>query len=148
MLFILLVLVTVRYIKCRPIPEPAQPLFCIYTAPTSLCLTGYMQASATKSPALVVTLMVLACVLYLIVLANLPRFLRLKFYPSYAAFTFPFVISAIAMKQSLAYWTQAGVSLPWLNWVVLFETVVATVMVTYTIIRYLMFLFSAPKVKA
>lgn len=42
-LLVLLVLVTWRYAKFRVVPPPAQPLFCIYTAPTSLCLAGYIR---------------------------------------------------------------------------------------------------------
>ena len=47
-LLALLVPVTYRYAKFREIPPPAQPLFCIYTAPTSLCLAGYIQSVQTK----------------------------------------------------------------------------------------------------
>ena len=42
MLLLLLVLVTWRYLTLREVPSPVQPLFCVYTAPGSLCLAGYM----------------------------------------------------------------------------------------------------------
>lgn len=45
---ILLVLVTYRYVNFKQVPEPAQPLFCIYTAPVSLCLAGYIPVRAVK----------------------------------------------------------------------------------------------------
>lgn len=139
---ILLVLVTVRYVKHREIAEPARPLFCIYTAPVSLCLAGYLQSAETKSMTMVLLLMVLACVLYVAVLIRLPRFLVLPFYPSYAAFTFPVVISAIAMKMSTAFLGKMGYAVGFLPAVVLVETVIAVCLVVYVFIRYMKFLFS------
>jgi len=139
---ILLVLVTVRYVKYREIAEPARPLFCIYTAPVSLCLAGYLQSVETKSVTMVLFLMVLAGILYITVLAYLPRFLALPFYPSYAAFTFPVVISAIAMKMSTAFLVKMGYAVGFLPVIVLAETVIAVCLVVYVFIRYMKFLFN------
>ncbi len=139
---ILLVLVTVRYVKYREIAAPARPLFCIYTAPVSLCLAGYLQCAEVKSMTLVLLLMVLAGGLYVTVLACLPRFLALPFYPSYSAFTFPVVISAIAMKMSTAFLAKMGYAVGVLSAVVLVQTVIAVCLVVYVFIRYMKFLFS------
>ncbi len=139
---ILLVLVTMRYVKYREIAEPARPLFCIYTAPVSLCLAGYLQSVEAKSVTMVLFLMVLAGILYITVLAYLPRFLALPFYPSYAAFTFPVVISAIAMKMSTAFLAKMGYAVGFLPVIVLAETVIAVCLVIYVFIRYMKFLFS------
>lgn len=138
---ILLVLVTLRYVKYREIAEPARPLFCIYTAPVSLCLAGYLQSAETKSVTMVLLLMGLAGGLYLLVLVYLPRFLTLPFYPSYTAFTFPVVISAIAMKMSTAFLAKMGVGVGFLPGVVLVQTVIAVCLVIYVFIRYMKFLF-------
>lgn len=142
MFFVLLVLVTWRYAKVKEVPEPAKPLFCIYTAPVSLCLAGYIQSVSAKSLGLIGFMAVLAFLLYLVVLVKLPEYLKLKFYPSYAAFTFPFVISAIAMKQTNACLTKMGSPLPFLGVLVTIETVIAVVLVVYTLIRYLQFITS------
>ena len=139
---ILLVLVTVRYVKHKEIPEPARPLFCIYTAPVSLCLAGYLQSAEVKSPAMVLFLLILASVLYLSVLIQLPKFLALPFYPSYSAFTFPVVISAIALKMSAGFLGKAGYSVSFLPALVTVETVIAVCLVVYVFIRYMKFLFS------
>lgn len=139
---ILLVLVTARYLKHKEIPEPARPLFCIYTAPVSLCLAGYLQSAETKSLTMVLLLMVLASALYVTVLIRLPKFLVLPFYPSYAAFTFPVVISAIAMKMSTAFLGKMGYGVGFLPGVVLIETVIAVCLVVYVFYRYMKFLFS------
>lgn len=138
-LLVLLVLVTYRYAKFREIPPPVQPLFCIYTAPTSLCLAGYIQSVQNKSIAMIAFLAILATVLYLVVLVKLPKYLKMPFFPSYAAFTFPFVISAIAMKQTMACLANMGSPMPWLNVVVIVETVIAVVLCVYTLVRYILF---------
>ena len=62
--------------------------------------------------------------------------LKLKFYPSYAAFTFPFAITAIAAMQSMAFFKNAGWPQPWLRYVVIVETVIAVVMNLYAFIKY------------
>ncbi len=146
-LLALLVLVGYRYVKYPAIPAPAQPLFCIFAAPTSLCLAAYLQSVQTKSLGLVVFLAVLATALYLLSLVKLFPLLRLPFFPSYAAFTFPFVISAIAMKQLGGYLTGAGYTVAFLPAVVLIETIIATALVCYTLVRFGMFLFQ-PKTEA
>lgn len=143
-LLLLLVLVTIRYIKIKQIPEPAQPLICIYAAPTSLCVAGYVQSVTPKSKGFLLTLLVLASILYVFALIKAIGYLKLKFYPSFAAFTFPFVISAIATKQTMACLANMKQPMPFLQYVVLIETIIAVIFVVYTFIRYMQFLF-APK---
>jgi len=135
-LLVLLGLITYRYMKFKEIPEPARPLCCIFAAPTSLCLAGYIQSVTPKSSVMIGFLAILATCIYVAVLIQLPKFLKLKFYPSYAAFTFPFVISAIGMKMTMAYLANAGSPLGFLQYVVLVQTIVATVLTIYTLVRY------------
>lgn len=142
-LLILLVLIAYRYIKFREVPPPAQPLFCIFAAPASLCLAGYISSVAVKSKGMVIFLAILATLLYLLVLSKLPKYLTMPFFPSYAAFTFPFVISAIAIKQTFVYLGKINMALPWLSYVVLVETIIASALVVYVIIRYAIYLFSS-----
>lgn len=68
-------------------------------------------------------------------------YLKLPFFPSYASFTFPFVISAIAAKQTGACLMNMGRGIPALQYVVLIETIIAVVFVVYTLVRFLQFLF-------
>lgn len=144
-LIALMILVTLRYIRCPEIPNPAKPLFCIYAAPISLCLAGYIQAFESKSSTVVVAMAIAASILYLIVLVKMPKLLKLPFYPSYAAFTFPFVISAIAIKQSTAFLGKVGLGHPVLSYVVLIETILAAILVAYAFIRYVIFLVADRK---
>lgn len=144
-LILLFILITVRYAKYREVPEPAKPLICIYAAPTSLCIAGYVQSVSPKSRALLLAMLIAATILYLFALIKALGYLKLKFYPSYAAFTFPFVISATAVKQTMACLANMEQPIPWLSYLVLFETVVAVAFVLYTFFRYMQFLFAPTK---
>lgn len=137
----LLVLVTYRYAK-HEVPEGARPLFCIYTAPMSLSIVGYLAVTDAPNALFVGVMMALAQVLFLVVLSRLPRLLRLKFYPSYAAMTFPFVITATALGQGTAFFRANGVALPFAFDVVFYvEVALATIMVAYVLAHYLRFFF-------
>ena len=144
-LIALLILVTIRYVKCPNVPEPAQPLFCIYAAPTSLCIAGYVQSVTPKSRTFLLVMLAVATVIYVIALVKAIGYLKLKFYPSYAAFTFPFVITAIATKQTMACLVKMEQPLPILKPVVLVETIIATILVIYAFIRFMGFVFSSKK---
>lgn len=142
MLLLFLIIITYRYRTIRQVPDMAKPLFCIYTAPASLCLAGYIQSFPEKSMVLAVFLSILSFVLYVLVLVKLPGLLRMPFYPSYAAFTFPFVISAIGMKMMNNYLVTEDYHLPVLNYIILIQAIIACILVIYTLIRYIMFLLT------
>lgn len=142
-LLILLTLVTIRYVKYREIPEPAKPLICIYAAPTSLCVAGYIQSVSPKSVQFLLSIFALASILYVFALIKSLTYLKLKFYPSYAAFTFPFVISAIATKQTMACLANMNKPLPILQYVIIIETIIAIVFVLYVFICFMRFIFSS-----
>ena len=144
-LIVLLVLVTYRYVKFRQVPEPAKPLICIYAAPASLCIAGYVQSVEVKSKGLLIGMLVAACVLYVFALVNAVKYLKLPFYPSYASFTFPCVLSAIAVKQAMACLGKMGMQIPGMSVVVLIETVIAVVLVVYTYIRFMQKIFGSAK---
>lgn len=134
----LLGLVGYRYVKFPVKMAPPQPLVCIFAAPAALCLAGYIQSVAPKSAAMIYGMLVLSQLLYVLVLVKLPSLLKLPFFPSYAAFTFPFVITAISAKQSMACLAKLNAPAPWLSPIVLVETVIAAVLVVYALVRYIM----------
>lgn len=142
-LILLLLLVTYRYVKIKEVPDSAKPLVCIYAAPTSLCIAGYVQSVAPKSYGFLLTMFIVATVIYIFALVKAIGYLKMPFFPSYAAFTFPFVISAIASKQTMACLANMGHPMPLLQYVVLIETVVAVVFVVYTYIRFMGAIFSS-----
>ena len=140
MCMLLLIIVTYRYAKYKEIPTPAKPLFCIYAAPVSLCLAGYIQSVQIKSLLMVVFLAILSFIIYIMALLKLPEYLKMQFFPSYSAFTFPFVISAIAMKMTMAYLTKLGYTIVILKYIVLLQTIIAILLVIYTLYRFILFL--------
>ncbi len=144
---VLLATVVARYLK-HEIPEPARPLFCIFAAPMGLSLVGYLAVTPNPDPLFVGVLMGLGQVMLVGVATQLPKFLALKFYPSYAAMTFPFVISAMAFGKGVQALYAAGVTIPALPMVealIALETVFAAVMVTYVFVHYMRFFFGTPK---
>lgn len=130
-------LVTARYLSEHNIHEAAKPLFCIYTAPMSLSLAGYLACVPDKSWTMILIMEIIAQGLLFIVLSQMPRLLRLPFYPSYAAFTFPFVITAFTLRETLNYCTAQGIVLPpYFHWLLNGETVIATLIVSYVTYNY------------
>lgn len=144
---VLFPIVLYRVLKVKNIPEPALPTIVIFSAPASLCLTGYMNAFQEKNMAIVYLLLALSQATYIYILLTLPKLLKLKFYPSYSAFTFPLVISGIALKVTNGFLINAGHTIELLKYLVKLEEVVAVVMVLYVLFRYIGFLFSKEKVK-
>ncbi|MFR4384060.1 MAG: TDT family transporter [Phascolarctobacterium sp.] len=137
---LLLLLVTYRYIKMPPQEAAVKPLICIYTAPMSLSLAGYFAVIPEKSFLMITIMQICAQLLFFFILSLMPKLLRLPFYPSYAAFTFPFVITAIALKQSLAYYASMGVLLhDFFYCLYVFEAICAICIVVYVTIHYLNF---------
>ena len=117
-------------------------LFCIYTAPMSLSIVGYLATAPEPNLLFVGVMLVLAQALFAVVLFRLPVLLRLKFYPSYAAMTFPFVITATALGKALAFFAASGMVVPELLSVLFVaETAVSVVMVGYVFGHYLHFFF-------
>ena len=139
-LLILLVVVTKRY-ATLPVPEPAKPLMMIYAAPMALCTAGYNQAFAEKNQSFLLLLLLATSVLYLFALLKSISFLKLPFYPSYAAFTFPFVISAIATKQSVMVLGKMGMNLSFMQPVVLLETIIAAALTIYACLKFMEHIF-------
>lgn len=82
------------------------------------------------------------------VVTRVPKFLALQFYPSYAAMTFPFVISAMALGKGVQALYAAGYSIPALPVIealIAVETLFAAVMVAYVFVHFMKFFFGTPK---
>ncbi|WP_422487308.1 TDT family transporter [Gudongella sp. DL1XJH-153] len=147
--FALLPVVLKRVLVVKEIPEPALPTFVIMCAPASLLLAGYMNAFPVKSIVMVLFLLALSQVTYIYVLVKLPKLLGLKFYPSYSAFTFPMVITAISLKATAGYFSNLGMDNNILGALVKLQEFVAVALVLYVLARYLVHMRpSAVKIKA
>ncbi|SHI06610.1 exfoliative toxin A/B [Clostridium collagenovorans DSM 3089] len=139
---ILLPIVIYKVFVIKKIQEPLKPILIIFAAPASLCLAGYLASFPEKNMTIVGILAVLSLIMYLGSLVILPKLLKLKFYPSYSAFTFPLVISAIAIKQTNGFLIKKGTEIVLLKYVVYFETIVAVLIVAYVFYKYMKFLFA------
>lgn len=146
-LIILIFLIGYRVFVVKGIPEPAMPTTVIFAAPAALILAAYLNSFAEKNLTMLYFLAALVVVLYVVGLYFLVKGLRLKFYPSYAAFTFPMVISAIALKGANVALINSGKMISWLKYVVNTQEVIATVVVAYVFIKFIIFIFSSNEIK-
>lgn len=142
---ILLPIVIYRVFFVKEIKEPVLPTITIFAAPASLCLAGYLSSFPEKNMFIVSLLTTLSIVMLIGVIGYMPKMLRIKFYPSYSAFTFPFVISAIAIKKANAFLTANDTALPAMKYLVNFEEFFALIIVLYVLIRYSKFLLINPE---
>lgn len=129
-------LVLYREFVYKNIPDANKPLTCIFTALFSILIFGYLNSAETISNEFAILLYAIACVFYIFAFYKLVSFRNLEFYPSFAAFTFPFVISALATKGILS--TIGNNSI--LNGVLTLQTVIATALVVYVIVKYYIYL--------
>lgn len=141
-------LVVARLARAGDLPEPLLPTVAIFAAPPSLVLVGYLATAEAKTAWVVYALMAAAAASLVFVASRLPRVLRGSFHPSFAALTFPVVISAIALKQCNAFLTgtPGGSFIP--GAAVLAMDALATAAVLYVLARYAVFLAPARAPKA
>ena len=133
---ITLPLVIYRYIRHTDIPDMNKPLICIFTALLSILIVGYLNSAQSISIEFVTALYLFACIFYLFAFYKLIEYRNLQFYPSFSAFTFPFVISALATKGVVkTVGSNAALSL-----VLTFETLIAVVVVFHVLSEYLKYL--------
>lgn len=145
---ILLPIVLYRVLNVKGIPEPALPTIAIFAAPASLCLAGYMNSFKERNMSLVIFLLCLALIMTFAVLLYLPNLLKLKFYPSYSSFTFPLVISGIALKLTNGFLSQNKINIEIFKYVAKFEELLAIIMVLYVLVRYIKFIFAKEQTAA
>jgi len=96
--FAVLLLVIIRMNKVRIFPEPARNTIAIFTAPMALLTVGYFNAFNEINPAFLYFLLIGAVVSYVYVSGMMFSLIKINFYPTCAAFTFPYVISAMAFR--------------------------------------------------
>ncbi|MFJ7666716.1 TDT family transporter [Lysinibacillus sp. NPDC097195] len=137
---ILLPIILYRVFRVKNMEDATMPLITIIAAPGSLCLTGYLNAFDDKNILIVTLLFALSQGLYFIILSQLPKLLAVDFYPSYAGFTFPLVISATAITATTNFYHQLGISSALFHWLAILESIIAFIIVFYVLYKYVMFL--------
>ena len=132
-----LILVSYRYLKFTSIEDKNKPFICIYTALLSILIVGYVNAMNINGNFL--SLIYLgAFIFYIFAIYHAIRLLvleRLEFMPSFSAFTFPFVISAIATGEAYKFF---GFSI--LNYLFYIQAAIALILVIFVSYKYLKFL--------
>ena len=123
-------LIIYRYIKYTDIPNGNKPLICIFTAVLSILIVGYINSFNTISNEFLMVMYIFACILYIF------AFVKFIEYRNFAAFSFPFVISGLATKGVIS---KIGSNII-LNNILNIETVIATVIVAYVLMKYIKFL--------
>lgn len=143
---ILLPIVIYRLVKYHEMNEGVLPFITIVAAPASLCLTGYLNSFAEINVPFAIFLGILAQVLYLSTLLTMARIYisakhsLLHFFPSFAAFTFPLVISATGLFTLLKRFPHAELT-PLFTGLAYIELVVATVVIFFVLGHYLRFIW-------
>lgn len=140
----LFILVTYRYTRFKEMPEPAKPLICIYAAPMSLLLAGYIQSVAQKNAFMITAMLIVSLAIYIAATVMAIRFIiKHKFFTSFASFTFPFVISAIATKQTAKI--LAGNIATILEPLAMTQIIIAIVLCIFVLVKYIVFMLTPQK---
>lgn len=137
---VLLPVVIYRVIIIREIQEQDLPTLAVFAAPASLLLAGYINSFKLNNIAIFGILMSLSLIMYFIVIIMLFKLLRLRFYPSYACFTFPLIISCTAIKASSSFFKTIGHKILILNYFTVFQGILGVIITLYVLIRYIKFL--------
>ncbi|MGF2385046.1 TDT family transporter [Lentilactobacillus otakiensis] len=137
---ILLPVVCIRLLRREFMFEATLPLLTIMAAPASLCLTGYLSMNANPSWGFSLAMVLLAQALYWGTLSKIFKYVRLSFYPSFGAFTFPLVISATALNLFNNSFHMANGLNSIIGMVANLEITIATFMVVFVVIKYGQFL--------
>jgi exfoliative toxin A/B len=139
--FVMLPLLVYRTVIVRKIPEPIVPHIAIFAAPVNLCVVGAITVYASPPELLIYVLTVFGVISYIAVMLYMPVMLNRKFYPTFAALTFPLVISAASFHSLGGYY---GISTDGLFGILLLITaIIAIAIVVYVFIRFLIFLYQA-----
>ena len=134
-MLITLPLVIYRYFKYPNKSEANKPLICIFTAVMSILIVGYTNSANVISTEFLIIIYSIAFAFFLFAFSKVIEYRKLKFYPSYSAFTFPFVITAIASKEVSQIFNN------WIfNIIIPIQTIIAIILVMYVFYRYIKFL--------
>lgn len=137
---LLLPIVIYRVFIHRKFEEHTLPLVTITAAPGSLCLTGYLSGFAKPNFVLVTVLLIISQFLYLLIVLRLPKMMKIDFYPSYAAFTFPLVISATALTKANIFYNGMGYNEVFVRYIAIAETILCSLVVVYVTVHYINFI--------
>jgi len=134
--FVALVLVFMKKRSPIFVLEPLRLTAAIFTAPMSLLIVGYFSSFEQRNAALVYIMLGIALLSYIYVtIKMLTTFLKVRFYPTYSAYTFPYVISALAFRLINVFLTGQGFTV--FTPIAQISQWIAVVLVVYVFISYI-----------
>lgn len=125
-------LVSYRYINYPVKIDANKPLICIYTAIFNILTVGYYYTFNPINNAFITLLYMIGLCLYVFSLYEALKYIKLPFYPSFSAFTFPFVISAISSSKMTILYNNNII----LSAITVIETIIAIIFVLYVLYQY------------
>ncbi|MGL5648430.1 MAG: TDT family transporter [Clostridium sp.] len=134
-----------RLFKKKKIMDAAMPSVGVLATPASLCIVGYFALTNTPNIILLAILFVTSIFNLIYVYFKIPNALKNGFAPIQAGFTFPLAISVLAILKIATYFDFLGytdVALVFRGFGV-FELVIATVIMVYVIINFIISLIKA-----
>ncbi len=140
--FIMLCIVGYRVFVLKDIPDPAKPTLAIFAAPGSLLLAAYAAAAPQKITTIIYILLFFSVLFYIYALYILLGQITKKFTPAFSSFTFPLVISGLALKLTNGYLVKAGTPIPLLKTIVPVQEIIAAVVIAFVLIKYIQFMFT------
>ena len=123
-------------LKKHPLPLALLGQEGIYCAPFSLLLASLVRVGGAGLPTWLLIVMILASQsFFFFVLTRLPHILKRGFQPAFSALTFPTIITATSLKMA-----QGILKLPFLDYLVLAETVICLTILFFVLVGYLIWL--------
>ena len=108
----------------------------IYCAPFSLLLAALVRIGGVTLPTWSLLIMILISqAFYFFVMIRLPKIVKGGFQPAFSALTFPTIISATSLKMA-----QGILKLPFLDYLVLAETLLCLIILLFVLSGYLIWL--------
>ena len=123
-------------LKKHPLPLAMLGQEGIYCAPFSLLLASLVRVGGSSLPTWLLIVMILSSQsFFFFVLTRLPNILKQGFQPAFSALTFPTIITATSLKMA-----QGILKLPFLDYLVLAETVICLIILFFVLGAYLIWL--------
>ena len=123
-------------LKKHPLPLAMLGQEGIYCAPFSLLLASLVRVGGASLPTWLLIAMILASQsFFFFVLTRLPNILKQGFQPAFSALTFPTIITATSLKMA-----QGILKLPFLDYLVLAETIICLTILFFVLGAYLIWL--------
>lgn len=132
LMFPTMIIVCYRYLMIPVGSDINKPLICIYAAIYSILIVAYVNSFNVVNLDFLMILYVIACLCYALSFVKLVEYRCLDFYPSYSAFSFPFVISVVA-----SYSVYNITHYSFIMGIVIVESIIALVCVCYVLYEYL-----------